>query len=364
LLSMPVKSVLGLMGRPQSSSGALHMLDLLRGLHEAGCRVALLCRSIPPEASDRPIDFPVIAWREAGLKSDPLAYPEIRAAFPKGGIGLVHVCGTQLGMGGRRILSRVDAPAVFMAGFCPEDVGEMARIQRRCRRIIALNQSMRETLVNRVKIPRDKVSVVPPGLDLRPYAMAHEMNGDGPDSRDHVPVVAMSAPLEPGQGHGLFLEAARRVLDAGLRVEWLVGGDGPLERKLRAHADRLDLNKRLTFATGLSGREAVVRTADIFVRPAEVGGIGTQLIEAMSMGKPVIACATAGIVEIVDDGVTGALVPKNSPEALADAIGGILTLSETAKVMGEAGRQRAVEHFGLDQFVRNTLKVYEAAIAG
>jgi glycosyltransferase involved in cell wall biosynthesis len=357
---MPVADVLAVLGPAESGSGALHLLDLLRGLQAKGARIVLACEELPPEARGREIGFPCLLWREAGRQAK-AAWSEVASkVFPRGRAGLVHVWGGRLERHGRRLLRQVDAPVVLTPGFGGDGLSRAGRLRRRCDHMIALNQSMREALVNRAGVPRERVSVVAPGIDIHAYGSVAHPFGDAP--RGHTPVVGMSAAFEAGQGHDVFLQAARHVLDSGMRVEFLVGGEGPLEEALRAKADALGLLERVTFATRGWGGGGVLRAADIFVRPASVAGIGTSLLVAMAMAKPVVACATAGIVEIVDDWVTGLLVPKNEPEALADAIHCILAAPTDARAMGLAGQRRVAEHFGLDQFVERTLKIYDSVV--
>ena len=83
-------------------------------------------------------------------------------------------------------------------------------------------------------------------------------------------------------------------------------------------------------------------------------------IEAMAAGLPVVATAVGGTPEVVIDGETGILVPPRNPEALANALTKLLLDSRLCHRMGQAGRQRALDHFNLFQTVQQTQTLYES----
>lgn len=99
--------------------------------------------------------------------------------------------------------------------------------------------------------------------------------------------------------------------------------------------------------------------ADVFVLPSLREGMPQSVLEAMAMGKPVVATNIRGCREEVVDKVTGWLVPVRNPEALAEALFQILSSPETARRMGEAGRRRAVELFDERRVVQLELAVYQ-----
>ena len=88
-------------------------------------------------------------------------------------------------------------------------------------------------------------------------------------------------------------------------------------------------------------------------------GFGRSAAEAMACGKAVIATKTGGIPEVVENGVTGKLVPPKNPTALAKVITDLLKDKEKAKEMAQAGRRRVEELFGIKENARRTEKLYE-----
>lgn len=83
------------------------------------------------------------------------------------------------------------------------------------------------------------------------------------------------------------------------------------------------------------------------------------MLDAMALGKPVVATQAGGIPEVVQDGVTGLLVPPCDPQALTDAVRYLLQHPEQGERFGAAGRQRVEQHFTVEQMACGTLQVYE-----
>jgi glycosyltransferase involved in cell wall biosynthesis len=97
---------------------------------------------------------------------------------------------------------------------------------------------------------------------------------------------------------------------------------------------------------------------DVFVLSSVTEGLGTSLLDAMACGKPIVATSAGGIPEVVEDGVTGLLVPPRDHHALAQAIVRLLKDAGMRERLGAAGRARACEHYSAERMVQETLRVY------
>lgn len=363
-MSASVRKILAVAGRVRAGSGFLHMLDLLQGLSAQGFSVSLLCGGLPVGIGARRISFPVHTWSEmAGRWPSRRGEAALERLVRRTKVQLVHVHGTQLGWAGRWFVSAVNTPMVFTPHSASSHVGEISRLQRRCGRIIALSEALREGLVNRCRVPREKVAVVPPGLPVGSYEVAGPLARHGGWPADRVPIVGMAAPLARERGQEVFLDAAKKLLAAGRGVKFIMAGDGPTERALRRRVRRLELDKHVIFVTGFSAYRDIIPAMDIFVRPALAAGIGYIVLEAMAMAKPVVVTSTKGVVYLVEDERSGLVVAKRDAEALAEAVGKLLADPAWALQMGLAARERVVEKFGMDRLVADTLEVYAKAAA-
>jgi glycosyltransferase involved in cell wall biosynthesis len=169
------------------------------------------------------------------------------------------------------------------------------------------------------------------------------------------------------KGVHLLLDALAS-LPAERRPVLHVVGDGPDRARLEERARRLELGGGAVFH-GFVAKEALQRrlsTCDAFVLPAVVDakgdteGLGVVLLEAMSYARPVIASAAGGIVDIVQDGRNGFLVPPGDAAALAEAIGRMMEDPARARSLGLQGREDAAARFSWDAIADRLAEIYRA----
>jgi glycosyltransferase involved in cell wall biosynthesis len=170
--------------------------------------------------------------------------------------------------------------------------------------------------------------------------------------------------LIPIKGHIVlfraFAEARRSV--PSLRLD--IAGRGPLEPALRALAKELEIEDAVKFLGYVAPVQRAIEDVAIVVVPSMGEGFGMVALEAMERARPVIAAEIGGLGELVEDGVTGLLVPPGEAEPLADAIVRLASDLPLARTMGEAGRRRALEQFLQERCTDRTELLYEASLNG
>jgi glycosyltransferase involved in cell wall biosynthesis len=172
------------------------------------------------------------------------------------------------------------------------------------------------------------------------------------------------------KGHEDFLRAAAEVHRefAGVRFV-LVGGpfdaDGQKHmEEMRSLAGTLGLGAVVTFAGHRADMTAVLSELDICVQPSLSENMARATIEAMLMARPLVATRVGGLAEIVEDEVTGLLVPPGEPAALAEALLVLLRNPARAEAMGRAARSRALSFPGPDEITDQVARHYHAALEG
>ncbi len=230
-------------------------------------------------------------------------------------------------------------------------------IPRSVHKILAVSEAVREALVERQASIADRVVVVPAGVD--PPEVARLVGVLEPD---HVPCIGTAGPLESVKGLPYFLGAAQKVLAAGRDVEFLVAGTGPEEANLRRLAGDLGIRSRVTFLPNLPDFSDALAALDAFCLPSLQQGLGTIMLEAMSLGRPVIASAVGGVYSVVRDGETGLVVPPQDSGALARRILSLLDDPVGARTIGEAGRQEVMARFGTGAMIDRTVAVYNDVV--
>lgn len=205
---------------------------------------------------------------------------------------------------------------------------------------------------------REKCSVVPLGVDVHRFTPLLS-----PQS-DHLRLLFVGR-LRYYKGLDTLLQALPLVPQARLTIV----GTGPMQAEWQGLARELELAERVVFAGEVADEElpAYYRRADLFVLPANARSeaFGMVLLEAMAAGLPCITTEIGtGTSWIVQDGVTGLVVPPSDPAALAEAINTLRTNEPLRLQLGRAGLDRVREQFSQEVMVAQIMQVYEELVAG
>ena len=145
-------------------------------------------------------------------------------------------------------------------------------------------------------------------------------------------------------------------------ARFLVVGDSISQAyrdELQAYAASRGLAERLLFTGFRSDIPELLSEVSVSVLPSLSEGLSNVVLEAMAAGVPVVATSVGGTPEMVEDGVTGLLVPARDAKALAEAIGSLLADRVRAHAIGQAGQRRVAARFSLEAAVRDTEALYE-----
>jgi glycosyltransferase involved in cell wall biosynthesis len=169
----------------------------------------------------------------------------------------------------------------------------------------------------------------------------------------------MAGRMTAQKGWDVLLEAAARLAADRGDLAWLLVGDGPLRGALTRRA--ADLGVAARFIGARSDMADVLDCADVVVLASRSEGLPFTLLEAMALGKPIVATRVGGVPEVLEEGRSGRLVPRDDPAALASAIATVLDAPDAA-AMGARGRARVETSFTLDGMVRAVERVYEQVL--
>lgn len=191
-----------------------------------------------------------------------------------------------------------------------------------------------------------KLRVVHCGIDPHQFpvhvAASHRMR--------HRPVNILTvARLAPVKAHAVLFHALDELMIRGCEVRLTLAGDGPCRRELEALADTLGLRSHIEFL-GNVGQDQVpqlLKDADLFVLPSFAEGVPVVLMEAMAARCPVIATRIAGIPELIEDGITGLLLPPGRADVLAGAIERLVAAPSFAERLAAAATQKIFRDFNL-----------------
>jgi glycosyltransferase involved in cell wall biosynthesis len=226
--------------------------------------------------------------------------------------------------------------------------------------LIAVSRAIEHKLVDeeRVQAP---VRLIYNGVDLsrydhtEPCCTLPEEYGLEPGSQ----LVGVVARLEPEKGHPTLLEAWPKVLRAVPDAYLLIVGEGSRRDALEAQARELRIAHRVVFTGRRDDIPEVTAALDVAVLPSYREAQGLSILEAMALSRPVVASDVGGIPEMIEDGVTGLLVPPHDADALASAITRLLLDHPLADTIARAAHDMVHERFCIELMVAAVQTIYD-----
>ena len=232
-------------------------------------------------------------------------------------------------------------------------------LARRTAAIVTNAEALRNFCVDRLGLPAEKVAVIYNGLDLAEFDARAAAGVSAPIPQRRGAVIGVVGRLEEQKGHPYLLRAMAMLERAEAEL-WVVGR-GPAEDRLRREAVDLGL-ANVHFLGHRDDVPGLLRQMDILVLPSLWEGMPNAVMEAMAASRPVVATAVHGTPELVDDGVTGILVPARDPRALCAGLRRLLGDGDLRRRMGEAGRRRIAERFSEERMTAATIELYQALL--
>lgn len=319
------------------------------------------------------------ATRSMAPRHDALALFELRSLFLRLKPDIVHTHNPKPGLYGRVAARLADVRAVVntIHGLyaLPEDplpkralVYSLERAAAACSDAELLQNEEDIAVLRRLHVPRHKIHLLGNGIDLERFdpdrmtparrAELRSSFGAGPDDV----VVGVVGRLVWSKGYREVFEAVRMLRETAPRVRVVVVG--PLDEAkddaiTQADLDRVTREAGVTFLGMRDDVEELYGAMDLYLLASYREGFPRSAMEAAAMRLPVVVTDVRGCRQVVDDGVTGRLVPVGDAGAIARAVAELAADDATRAAMGEAGRKKAVREFDDRTVIDITLRVYE-----
>jgi glycosyltransferase involved in cell wall biosynthesis len=274
------------------------------------------------------------------------------------GARLVHANGTRAMMYGGIAGKLARCPVVWHVRVMDSD-GLLDRgLHRMATRVIVNSQAVRHRFnwahaekIHCIHNGIDTTHFAPRSPDLVVRASLNLVDDDR--------VVASVGRFVTYKGYKDLLHAWRQVLSVMPRIKLVLAGDGALRSELENLAETLGIAQHIRFIGWVEDVRPILALSELFILPSHGEHFGRVVIEAMAMGKAVVATKAGGIPEIVIPRETGLLVPPADPARLSEAILDLLSHPSQAIKYGEAGRRRVEAHFSLGQHVQAVEQIYQ-----
>jgi glycosyltransferase involved in cell wall biosynthesis len=310
---------------------------------------------------------------------DLITFYRLRRIFKEEKFDIVHTHTSKAGFLGRcaarsaGVLSIVHSPHghVFYGYFHSFLSGLIVIAEKMasqfCERIHVLTELEKKDMVNLKIAPENKIVTIYSGLALDEF---RKNNGSARAVRaslgisDEALVVGFAGRLEPVKGPEFFIRAAAIVRHLVPGARFLVVGDGSLRPSLEEEAGRLGIADAVHFVGWQDDVNSFYGAMDILLLSSLNEAVGRSILEAQAVGVAVVATRVGGVPEIIQDGVTGILVPPHDAEALARATEKLLTDSALRASLTKAGRERVEKLFSDRAMVKRFEELYKGLVEG
>ena len=195
------------------------------------------------------------------------------------------------------------------------------------------------------------ISVIHNGIDTARFAMTTETQRTG---NRLCSIANLSSDKDPAT----LLQAFRLVRKERPDASLLLVGDGPRRDEITRMIDAMGLADAVEMPGFRNDVPEILSRADVFVHASHTEGLGIAVLEAMAAGVPVVATGVGGLMEIIEDGVTGLLVEPRNPEALTEALLHLLSNADLRCHLADAARERASANFSLESMCAKYRALY------
>ncbi len=239
-------------------------------------------------------------------------------------------------------------------------------------RIVAVSGAVRDTHAALLgsSFPASRVEVLFPGVEMSSVPDAAAIVEERSRTREElrVPndaiVLLNIGRLHPVKGQLHLMPMMAHLRERLPNALLLIAGEGPLRSALEAATREHGLEKHVRLLGARLDIPVLLRASDALVLASESEAAPLPLMEAMRESKPVVATGVGGVPEMVENGVTGYVVPRGMPHELADAVVQMFTPPERAPEMGAAGRRVALQRFDVARIAERLEAIYREISPG
>lgn len=232
--------------------------------------------------------------------------------------------------------------------------------------LIGVSPAVRDYLVDKIRLPANKVTLINNGVAQAPPATAeqvHSVHEAYGLTTEHFVIGTVGRLFDHHKRVSDLIRALPLILAFCPDARLLIVGTGPEENMLREQAIALGVARQVLLAGYQVDPQPFYAVMDVFALASAYEAFGLVLVEAMLAGLPVVATRVGGIPTVVSAGETGFLVEPGQPPALADALLTLQRSAELRRALGQKGRARALAEFSADRYVREVDQLYQRLLS-
>jgi glycosyltransferase involved in cell wall biosynthesis len=344
--------------------GQQQAVYLFEGLLKRGIESVFVCR--PGSKLSEYFKNKALPFLEVPMRGELDIFSAFRIAnyARKKGFGIFHLHSAHAHSIG--LMAKLFYPKVKLIGVRRVDFkiknNIFSRIKYRTsliNRIVCISEEIKRVML-KCGINEDKLTVIRSGVDINKFDkiepdVSFRENYGIP--KDYT-IIGTVAALTGHKDYPNLLKAASEVLKKIQNVTFVAVGDGKNENEIKKLHSELKLGEKFIFAGYQKKIGKYLKAFDIFVLASKKEGLGTSVLDALSIGIPVIATNAGGIPEMIENGVNGILVSKQNPDELAKAILELINNPERMSMIGKNGKE-TVSKFSIDNTVEKNIELYK-----
>jgi len=226
---------------------------------------------------------------------------------------------------------------------------------------VAVSEADRARMISLEHVAPAKTAVIPTAYLPREDVPAGDVRAEL-GIEPGVPIVGALGILRPQKALDVLIDAFVILRRSRPETRLVLAGSGESEVELRAYVTELGLDDVVHFLGHRNDADSVWQAFDVAAMSSDFEGMPVAAFEAMANGVPLVATRVGGLPEVIEDGVSGLLVPRRDPQALADAIGRLLDDPDLRARIAAAGRERVLD-YGIDRLRDRTIDLYDRLLA-
>jgi len=291
---------------------------------------------------------------------------KLRAFIKKNNIDVIHAQ-TRVAQVLGYLIHKIDGVAYVSTchGFFKKD-----RLGRKIfnawgKHVIAISDVVKDHLIDDFNIKKESVYLIYTGVDIDTFSKSLDEHEKGLLKNNlgfhKSPVIGSVSRLSPVKGLRYLLFAMKDILKEMPEAELLLVGEGPSKEYLMELAKKLGIEKNVFFARSTTQTQRFLSIIDVFVFCSLQEGLGLSLLEAMASGKPCVASNVGGVASVIENNLTGLLVPSKDSHALKEAIVKILKDRKLGMTLAKSGNELVKKKFSQGKMTEGVINVYEKA---
>src|SRR4030042_3795671 len=227
-------------------------------------------------------------------------------------------------------------------------------------KIVAVSEDVKEDIIRYDRIAPSKIEVIPNGIDVErfnPEKNTTDIRKEFSLGENDI-VIGFIGRIVPAKGLEYLLNALPYLNEKFKSIKLLIVGEGSLVEELKERAKKNNIFNNILFTGRRRDIPEILASINIFVMPSIAEGFPNALLEAMAMGKPIVATEVGGIPEIVKNGFNGLLVPPRDTVSLSKAIKELISNDQLAAKLGQAASNLVHDNLSIKAIAQKWQSLY------